>query len=345
MRPVRMSRLPQCLLAAFLIAFPASAADDAIDIYRVKPPGKMVDIGGRRLHLLASGKGGPAVVLEAGAGAFSFDWSLVQPAVARFTRVISYDRAGYAWSDAGPKPRTMRQVAFELRAALRKLGVKPPYVLVGHSLGGPMVRTYAEMYPNEVAGMVLVDATSEDTELFINGKVVRMRELSRGRPIPAVQETMPQAVAAAPEQQPEPRAKAVEPPFDKLPPKAQQWWLSARTKPRMMDMSGSEFDYLAEEFAAMYADKREHPLGDIPLAVLAGTRDEGPLPGITPEESKKLYEEKIAQKRAMTRLSTNNKYIAAAKSGHEIHLTEPEVVAQAIREVVEAARTGGRLKP
>jgi pimeloyl-ACP methyl ester carboxylesterase len=344
MHLVRMSFATRSLLAAITFALTTIAADEPDDIYKVRPPGRMVDVGGWRLHLHATGKGGPAVILEAGAGAFSFDWDLVQPLVAKFTRVVSYDRAGYAWSEPGPKPRTMRQLAFELRTALHKAGIKPPYVLVGHSLGGPIVRTFADLYPKEVAGMVLVDATSEDTQLWLNGKVVRMREISRGRPFPPVQKSTPKGAHAEDRANPEAPEKT-EPPFDKLPTEVQKWRVSARGKPRMMDMSGSEFDYLPEELAAIYADKREHPLGDIPLAVLAGVRDEGTLPGVTPEESKRLREEKSAQKEAMTRLSTNSKYIATAKSGHEIHLTEPDLVVQAIREVVEAARHRSKLQP
>src|SRR5918998_5487258 len=94
-------------------------------------PGKMVDVGGYRLHINCAGRGNPTVVLIAGSGDFSFDWGLVQPDVSRLTRVCAYDRAGIAWSDPGPTPRTMRQEAHELRLLLQNAAVKPPYVLVG----------------------------------------------------------------------------------------------------------------------------------------------------------------------------------------------------------------------
>src|SRR5512138_1904384 len=99
------------------------------------PPGKLVDVGGYRLHINCTGQDGPAVVLIAGGGDFSFDWGLVQPDVSRFARVCSYDRAGLAWSDPGPTPRTMRQDAYELHTLLAVAGIKAPYVLVGHSIG------------------------------------------------------------------------------------------------------------------------------------------------------------------------------------------------------------------
>jgi pimeloyl-ACP methyl ester carboxylesterase len=102
------------------------------------------------------------VILEAGNGDFSVDWSLVQRGVARFARVCPYDRAG--WSDLGPRPRTLHQKVWELHTLLEKGGTKPPYVLVGHSYGGCIVRQYASTYPDEVAGMVLVEAGADNPQ-------------------------------------------------------------------------------------------------------------------------------------------------------------------------------------
>src|SRR5436305_15119662 len=107
------------------------------------PPGTLVDVGGWRLHLNCTGEvraAQPTVILEAGSGDFSVEWSLVQPGVAEFARVCSYDRAGDGWSDLGPHPRTFRQIVYELHTLLDKAGVKPPLVLVGHSYGGGLVR-------------------------------------------------------------------------------------------------------------------------------------------------------------------------------------------------------------
>ena len=94
-------------------------------------PGKLVDLGGHKLHVNCAGRGSPVVVVENGLGDFSFDWILVQNQVAPFARICTYDRAGYAWSEPGPKPRTFAQINVELRDALTKLGEKGPYVLVG----------------------------------------------------------------------------------------------------------------------------------------------------------------------------------------------------------------------
>ena len=104
------------------------------------PPGKLVDLGGHKLHVYCTGRGEPTVVVENGLGDFSFDWTLVQSRVSRFTRICTYDRGGYAWSDPGPKPRTFAQLNLELHDALAKLGEHGPFVLVGHSFGGPVVQ-------------------------------------------------------------------------------------------------------------------------------------------------------------------------------------------------------------
>src|SRR3954454_18659631 len=156
-----------------------------------RPPGKLVDLGGHRLHVNCSGQGSPVVVVENGLGDFSFDWILVQEKVSRFSRICTYDRAGYAWSDAGPKPRTFDQINLELRDALKKLGEKGPFVLVGHSFGGPVVRNFARIYPEEVAGIVLVDAAHEGLRVGIGGKnTMRLGQFAKGRAIPPPHEEL-----------------------------------------------------------------------------------------------------------------------------------------------------------
>ena len=124
-------RTPRAMLV-FAIAFLQLAASHASgDQSLPVAPGKLVDVGGRKLHLYCTGQGGPTVILEAGAGSFSIDWALVQPEIAKTTRVCSYDRAGYGWSDPGPEWDTVEQVAHDLETALRNAGEHPPYVLIG----------------------------------------------------------------------------------------------------------------------------------------------------------------------------------------------------------------------
>src|ERR1700674_824298 len=125
---MKIQSLTATIIISALLSQPMFVVAQQAATSRTYPPlGRLIDIGGYRLHINSTGKGKPTVVLIAGAGDFSFDWSLVQPAVSRFSRVCSYDRAGLAWSDLGPTPRTMRQEAYELHLLLEKAKLKPPF--------------------------------------------------------------------------------------------------------------------------------------------------------------------------------------------------------------------------
>jgi pimeloyl-ACP methyl ester carboxylesterase len=123
------------------------------------PPGEMVDVGGYSLHINCVGRGSPTVVLDGGTGEMSANWVLVQREVSRTTRVCSYDRAGIGWSEQGPEPRDAQQITDELHALLNGAGIEGPYVLVGHSFGGLYMQTYTARYPDEVAGMSLIESS------------------------------------------------------------------------------------------------------------------------------------------------------------------------------------------
>jgi pimeloyl-ACP methyl ester carboxylesterase len=129
------------------------------------PPGKLMDIDGCRLHVQTAGRGLPSVVLESGLGGMSSGWGWIQPETAKFSCVVSYDRAGLGWSGPDPSPKTASLAARRLRAVLLQSHVDPPYVLVGHSMGGLFIRVFANLYPAEVAGMVLLDAVHPDQHL------------------------------------------------------------------------------------------------------------------------------------------------------------------------------------
>ncbi len=144
--------LTLALICIPLAALPAQAPHQRIRV--PAPIGQLVDVGGYRVHLYCMGTGSPTVVIV-GAG-FSFEWGLVQPEVARFTRVCTYDHSGIGWSDPGPKDSCSLR-ANEVHLALKKAGISGPYVLVGHSLGALVARLYVGEYPNGVAGMVFVD--------------------------------------------------------------------------------------------------------------------------------------------------------------------------------------------
>ena len=126
------------------------------------PPGEMVDVKGLSLHINCVGQGSPTVILDGGSGEMSANWVLVQREVSDTTRVCAYDRAGMGWSEMGPQPRDARQISSELHALLEGINIEGPYVLVGHSFGGLYMQTYAARYPDEVAGVALVDSSQPD---------------------------------------------------------------------------------------------------------------------------------------------------------------------------------------
>lgn len=273
-----------------------------VDKQTTAPPGTLVDIGSHKLHLHCMGTGNPTVLFEAGAGDFSTRWSLVQEAVSKRFRACAYDRAGSGWSEAGSQPRTMKQEVYELHTLLNKAEISGPYVLVGHSYGGLLVRLYADQYGKDVIGLVLVDPTHESTRLVVQrrgepqGKWVRIREGAKGLPVPDVQKT-----------------KTV------TPPEWQNYW--------------------AEELQQMYESRKSNPgpLGDRPLIVLAADKP-STRPSETPEELwNDLQREKSDQKADLARLSRNSKLVRDPSSGHHIHVENPQLVVRAIEEVIEAA--------
>ncbi len=132
----------------------------------LKPLGQLLSVGEHKLHIHCTGKGTPTVLLESGIGGNHLDWILTQPIIARQTQVCSYDRAGYGWSERGPKPRLASSISAELRTLVRQAGVEGPFVLVGHSFGGLLALYFAANYADQVAGLVLVDSMHPDQYAF-----------------------------------------------------------------------------------------------------------------------------------------------------------------------------------
>jgi pimeloyl-ACP methyl ester carboxylesterase len=160
-RRSRLGRTAALGIAALAaLGWGIQAVAERADLRRHRAPGRLVDLGGRKLHLVCAGTG-PSVVIEAGSGDDSTLWDDVVRHVSAFARVCAYDRAGLGWSDPAPGPRTIDDRATELRAMLQAAGLPAPYVLVGHSYGGLVVRRFAALFPRDVAGLVLIDAVEE----------------------------------------------------------------------------------------------------------------------------------------------------------------------------------------
>jgi pimeloyl-ACP methyl ester carboxylesterase len=275
---------------------------------------RLVDIGGRSLYLACQGSGRPTVILEAGAGNDADIWSrpgqpdtarpTVLESVAGFTRVCAYDRPGTLLdldhrgrSDPVPMPRTLGEVVADLHALLAAAGVASPYVLVGHSFGGMVVRLYASEYPDEVAGLVLVDAGEEEYFLELGAQLTPAQR----------------AVFAA-----LPREFADYPAFERL-------------------------DIFASA-AQLQQATRARALRPIPLVVLARGRPlEGSPPAevVLPEVAARLEPAWAAAQARLAALVPDARYVLAAESGHFIQLDQPELVIDAIRDVVAAVRAPG----
>jgi pimeloyl-ACP methyl ester carboxylesterase len=327
------------MLAVGLLSISDTTPVRAEDAVAPAPPGKLYEVGGHAMHLYATGlsRPGPSVVLEAGSGAFSIDWSLVQSEVAGFAPVCSYDRAGHAWSELGPRPRTMRQAARDLHALLQKAGIRGPRVMVGHSLGGLFVRVFAAQYPDEVAGVVLVDSSMEESPMFLNGKMVGSWDEAKPRTILSARESIrdDERVLSAPELQGYRQfrewagAPKIEEPFDRLPEAIQKLrlWAMALPQSNVTDYN----DYRAEEYLLLFADRVRlgHPLGNKPLVVLTRKTDEA----AHMEGQRKLLD-----------LSGNSAFAVSEYSIHEIQLAQPELVVRAVRAVIKSIETGGRVE-
>ena len=302
-----------------------------IDEYRYPAPGEMVDVGVYSLHLYCTGEGGgaPTVVMDSGAGGSVLDWQLVQPEVAGFARVCTYDRGGAGWSEPGAQPRTSQQFVEELHTLLGNAGVQGPYVLVGHSLGGTNMQLYASRYPDEVAGMVLVDSALEDLDLL------SITESLQGSPVWIKIYATTGIVRLA---------NMIGPvgyPLSELPDDSVDEALAINSGTRQLYESADESSSIGESFEEHLAAPLS--LGDKPLIVLTA----GPLQlegmGLSQEQMEQMDEAHTRTQAASMQGSQNSEQIIAEDSGHYIHLEQPDLVIDAIRQVVDAARNGSSI--
>ena len=277
------------------------------------PPGRLMDVGGRKLHLYCTGSGSPTLILEAGAGSFSIDWALIQTEIAKTIRVCSYDRAGYGWSDPGPEWDTVAQVEHDLHFALNKAGINPPFVLVGHSMGGLFVRWYQYQHPDQVAGMVLIE--SYETTAPVNGKQVPLYTLTKEQ----LQTNLPRPSSL---KKPPPPTE-VHPPFDKLPLSLQKTHILLERQflgsvdfnkgPEMMESWRVALTKLHE------ASLTPNSLHGIPLFVI---------------NREAMNDDERQQQRGIAHLSAHSRQEIAIGSGHFVQLERPQLVIDAIKDVI-----------
>ena len=317
------------------------AFTQAKDSCIAKPSELLVNTGGHKIHMDMQGTGSPVVIFENGSGDFSFIWSLVQPEIAKLTKTVSYDRAGYACSEQGPLPRTCKQLAWELHTALKNAGVNPPYILVGQSFGGFIVRAFARYYPGEVAGMVLVDAIQEDQKIFMGEDTPkRIRDFAKGRIEPELQTSFipPPDTSTSSSAMP----MEIDPLFKRFPENIQRRQLWAQSQSTYIPTVQAEMDWSPEDVSDLYQHRntKEYLLGNIPLIVM--TKGKGGYEGR--KDSLQLEKERLAAQQQLAKLSSNSKHVIDMNSGHNIHVEDPKAVIDAIKEVLNAVKKGTRLK-
>jgi pimeloyl-ACP methyl ester carboxylesterase len=308
----------------------------------IPPPGTLVDIGGFRLHLHCTGNGSPTIVLDAALGASSLSWSLVQPELARLSRVCSYDRGGFGWSDPGPMPRTADRIAEELHTLLERARVPPPYVLVGHSFGGLVALIFARRFRSVISGLVLVDpahaedwvtpAPKEQVQIDRGVRLCRYGAFTARIGLARVVSTLVGfgqirtarlLVNVASRRGLSRQDEAILAPVRKLPPELRPTLAQFWSKPHFFEALGSQIESVCVS-AGKVLEATAGGYGDLPLVTISST-DPGAY--------------RLRQQDAMATLSTRGRHIMASQSGHWIPLDQPQVVIDAVKEVVTAARS------
>lgn len=295
------------------------------------PIGKLVNIGNHCLHIYSCGEGSPSVVFESGGASWSLDWNFVQTEVAKFTNACSYDRAGYGWSESGSNPRTSDRIVTELHTLLTKAEIKKPYILVGASFGGHTARLFTKRYPDEVVGIILLDARHETInskmppawkklEVAGKGTYQFMLLASRLGVLNLLGQLMGEKVAP--------------PIVMKLPPEIRTAYLEVGFQPKYFQSNLDELAAIGESDRQLSATGS---LGNIPLTVIRhGIPDL--FAGMPVEQAKRaevVWQELQAE---LARLSSNSQILVAEKSGHGIQIDQPGLVVNAIRQMVQTIR-------
>ena len=296
----------------------------------------MVDIGASSLHLLESGHGAPPVILEAGIAASCLNWTSIQAELAQFTRVFSYDRAGLGWSDPASSPRTVSHAVQDLHALLAAAQIPAPFVLTGHSFGGLLVLCYAVRYPDQVAGLVLLDPlraaewlrpAEAQWKTLRRGAMLARRGALLARfgvvrfalaTLSSGLQLIPKLVARlASRGSGESAISRLVREVQKMPPETWPIVQAHWCQPKSFLGMANYLESLPAS-ASQASECAELP-PHIPVSIISASNSTAA---------------QLAERDAITRRSLNGKHIIATKSGHWIHFDEPDLVIQAIRDMV-----------
>jgi pimeloyl-ACP methyl ester carboxylesterase len=274
------------------------------------PPGSLVDLNGRTVHVLCAGEGSPTVILEAGLPGNSLAWMSVFSEIARLTRVCAYDRPGYGWSQPTASPRTAETIVHELRVLLQSTDIKPPYILVGHSFGGLLMQLYAARFPSDFVGMVLVDSSHPNQA----HRTLDMREIDTMSfaiktfgPTGIVRMLFP-----VPAGNPESRDASV------------------REQERELLMMNRTLRAVTREMSALRESLRQ---------LAESTVDLGSKPLVVLSEGRRGTDSWQALQEDLSRLSTNSDWQVVGGAGHFIQHDQPDAVVDAVRRVIEKLET------
>jgi pimeloyl-ACP methyl ester carboxylesterase len=307
--------------AVFGVVYEAVSAPG--DAGRYPAPGQLVDIGGYRLHLYCTGEGSPTVILEAGFGAWSTDWATAQPGLSQITRTCSYDRAGLGWSEAGPEPRDPEQIAMELHTLLTKAGIEGPYVLAGHSIGGKHIRMFTELYPDEVIGLVFVDARHESAEPV--GRTPEQNQQDREAYESSLNLYRVMRDSGLARIAGVPLARMLVPGIEHVPDDVQYENVILGVRESTLQTM------IAESPATTYSDdqlRAARPLGNLPVVVLSAGK-----------ALQQASNWETVQKNLVA-LSNNSRWTIVENSLHNIAFDDPDAVITAVQDVIQSAQSG-----
>jgi pimeloyl-ACP methyl ester carboxylesterase len=320
------------LVSAATVGAMYQAWATARDASTLPPPGRLVDVGGYRLHVVVAGEEhhGPTVVLENGSGSVAAQWGWVQPEVARFARVVAYDRPGQGYSDPAPPGLDASGLAADLREALDQLGVRGPHVMVGHSLGALLARSFAAQRPSEVEGLVLVDPRYRDLDTDL--AEISPNEEPGGDGEPLFLRAMPVLARLGLVRLAEPLAEYV----DQLPQRGAGEARAALAQPKLWD--GIYPDALIGESAAALLE-RSPTLGGVPLVVLSADQPDMNFDPQARPRFTRMHE------RMASILSPRGEHVVVRGADHQSIMTDRRhavEVADAVRSVLSATRSGWR---